>query len=214
MGQYQMGPPAALTLALQRRLGIQDFIETGTFHGDTAAWAAGHFTRVTTIELSATYHTAAQARFGAQPGVRVVAGDSVTALGAMIPKLAAPAIFWLDAHWSGSDTAGREMECPVLSEIDLINASPLAHVILVDDARLFCAPPPRPHRADQWPGLATMVAALCQEGRRHAVLFEDAFVAVPASEREWLAEVLQSTKVDTPRPRHGLMQRLWRKFAS
>ena len=45
MGKHQMGPPAVLTLALQKRLGIEDFIETGTFHGNTTAWAAGHFAR-------------------------------------------------------------------------------------------------------------------------------------------------------------------------
>src|SRR5271155_4270033 len=130
MGQYQMGPPVALTLALQRRLGILNFIETGTFQGDTTAWAAGHFTRVTTIELSPTYHATAQARFGAQPNVRVLAGDSVVTLRSVVPDLAAPAIFWLDAHWSGLDTAGHEVECPVLAEIALINASSFAHVVL------------------------------------------------------------------------------------
>lgn len=212
MGLYQMGPPAALTLALQRRLGMEDFIETGTFHGHTTAWAARHFARVTTIELSPTYHAAAQARFRAQPGVRVVAGDSVSALRTVVPVLTSPAIFWLDAHWSGLDTAGREAECPVLAEIALINASPLAHVVLVDDARLLCAPPPRPLRSEQWPGLAAMVAALDQEGRRHVVLFEDAFVAVPANEKEWLAEVLQNAPARTTPPSHGLVQKLWRKL--
>jgi len=213
MGLFQMGPPAALTLALQRQMGIQDFIETGTFEGHTTAWAAAHFIRVTTIELSPAYHAAAQARFFAQPNVRTMAGDSMAALHAVVPKLQAPAIFWLDAHWSGLDTAGREVECPVLAEIALINASPLAHVVLIDDARLFCAPPPRPHRAEQWPGLATIVAALGQEGRRHVVLFEDVFVAVPTGEREWLAGVLQDMAADTT-PRRTGFGKLWRRLVS
>jgi hypothetical protein len=209
-----MGPPAALTIALQRRLGIEDFIETGTYQGDTAAWAAGHFARVTTIELSPTYHAAAQARFCDQPNVCTLAGDSVVALRAVVPNLASSAIFWLDAHWSGLDTAGREVECPVLAEVALINASLIEHVVLIDDARLFCEPPPRPHRAEQWPGLATIVAALHQEGRRHVILLQDVFVAVPASEREWLAGVLQDARTDAAvRPRHRLMK-WWRKFAS
>jgi hypothetical protein len=208
-----MGPPATLTLALQRRLATDDFIETGTYRGDTAAWAARHFSRVTTIELSPTYHAAAQARFGPQPNVRALAGDSVVVLRTVVPNLTSPAIFWLDAHWSGLDTAGHETECPVLAEIALINTSSLGHVILVDDARLFCAPPPRPHRAEQWPGLAAIVAALSQEGRRHVVLLEDAFVAVPAGEREWLAGVLQDMAAATTPPRHGLMK-WWRKISS
>ena len=55
MGLYRMGPPEDLILALQARLRLGDFVETGTYRGDTAAWAAEHFARVTTIELSPAY---------------------------------------------------------------------------------------------------------------------------------------------------------------
>ena len=103
-----MGPPEDLILALQARLRLGDFVETGTYRGDTAAWAAEHFARVTTIELSPAYCAAAQTRFRDRPGVRVLGGDSSAVLAATIPALPGPAFFWLDAHWSGLDTAGRE----------------------------------------------------------------------------------------------------------
>ena len=186
-----MGPPEDLILALQQRLALGDFVESGTYRGDTAAWAAAHFARVTTIELSPAYCAAAQTRFRDQPGVRVLGGDSGAVLAAVIPALAGPALFWLDAHWSGLDTAGRETECPLLAEIALINAAPLTHTLLVDDARLFCAPPPRPHRAEQWPDLAATVSVLGAGGARHVVLCDDVFVAVPAGEREFLTAWLQ-----------------------
>jgi len=208
MGQYRMGPPEALILALQARLQLGDFVETGTFHGETAAWAAGHFARVTTIELSPAYCAAAQARFRDQPHVRVLGGDSSAVLAATIPALPGPACFWLDAHWSGSDTAGRETECPLLTELALLNAAPCDHVVLVDDARLFCAPPPRPHRAAQWPDLATTVALIHDRGRRHVVLFEDVLVAVPAGEKEFLSGWLQDRV--TAAAGEGRLRRLWR----
>lgn len=191
MGQNHMGPPEALVLALHGRLGFDDFIETGTYRGDTAAWAAGHFARVTTIELSPAFHAAAQARFLAQPAVRCLVGDSPTALREIVSALAGPALFWLDAHWSGLDTAGRDAECPLLAEIAVINAVPRTHTVLVDDARLFCAPPPPPHRAEQWPDLHTTLAALRDQGRRHVVMCGDVFVAVPAGERGFLNGWLQ-----------------------
>ena len=197
-------------MALQARLRLGDFVETGTYRGDTAAWAAGHFARVTTIELSPGYCAAAQARFRDQPNVRVLGGDSSAVLAATIPALTGPAFFWLDAHWSGLDTAGRETECPLRAELALLNAAPVTHVVLVDDARLFCAPPTRPHRAELWPDLATTVALLHDRGRRHVVLFEDVLIAVPAAEREFLSSWLQDRV--TAAGSESRLARWWRKL--
>jgi hypothetical protein len=49
-----------------------------------------------------------------------------------------PALFWLDAHYSGGITSGSDEYCPVLRELELIfNNGVREHVVLVDDARLF-----------------------------------------------------------------------------
>jgi len=205
-----MGPPEELIIALQQRAKLADFIETGTYRGDTAAWAAAHFTRVTTVELSPEFHATAQERFRAQPNVRTVCGHSATVLSELIPTLAGPALFWLDAHWSGADTAGKDDECPLLAEVALLNASPESHVILVDDARLFCAPPPRPHRPELWPDLMTTVAALQDNGRRHVVLFEDVLVAVPPFERLFLNDWIQDALAKAPTG--GRLSRWWQKI--
>ena len=205
-----MGPPEDLILALQRQLRLEDFVETGTYRGDTAAWAAGHFARVATIELSPEYHAAATARFRVQPQVRVLLGDS----GAMLRKVAAelpgPAVFWLDAHWSGLDTAGRETECPLLAELAILTAAPVTHTLLVDDARLFAAPPPRPHRAELWPDLGAVLDALRAGGRRHVVMFEDVLIAVPAAERAFLTDWVQNT-LATQRA-ESRVARWWKKM--
>lgn len=203
-----MGPPQALILALQARMRLGQFVETGTFRGDTAAWAGAHFRHVVTIELSPEYHAAAVERFRGRDGIRTLQGDSAKRIREVVATLDAPALFWLDAHWSGLDTAGREAECPLLAEVAAINASPLGHVVLVDDARLFCAPPPRPHRAEQWPDLPATTAVLAAGGRRHVVLTEDVFVAVPGEQRTFLAGWLQDA-AEVPR-RAGWLER-WRE---
>lgn len=203
-----MGPPEALILALQARMSLGVFVETGTFRGDTAAWAGGHFRRVVTIELSPDYHAAAVARFRGRDGIQALHGDSATRIREVVATLDGPALFWLDAHWSGLDTAGREAECPLLAEVAAINASPVGHVVMVDDARLFCAPPPRPHRAEQWPDLASTTTALTAGGRRHVVLVEDVFVAVPNEQRPFVDRWLQDA-AEVPR-RAGWLGR-WRK---
>jgi hypothetical protein len=191
MGIHRMGPPQNLVVALQERLQLACFVETGTFRGETAAWAAGHFPQVVTIELSPAYHAAAQSRFRGDDRVRVLAGDSKSVLAGVLADLPGSALFWLDAHWSGLDTAGRAEECPLLGEIGLINAAEHGHVVLVDDARLFAAPPPRPHCAEQWPDLAVVVAALHAGGRRYVAMHEDVLMAVPAAERAFLQAFLQ-----------------------
>ena len=205
-----MGPPADLILALQRQLRLEDFVETGTYRGDTAAWAAAHFARVATIELSPEYHAAATTRFRAQPQVRVLLGDSGAMLRKVVAELAGPAVFWLDAHWSGLDTAGRETECPLLSELAILNAAPVTHTLLVDDARLFAAPPPRPHRAELWPDLGAVLDALRAGGRRHVVMFEDVLIAVPVAERAFLTDWVQNTLA--VQRAEGRVARWWKKL--
>jgi hypothetical protein len=214
MGAIRMGPPEELILALRKRSGLDHFVETGTFRGDTAVWAAAHFPRVTTIEMSAAIHAAAKARFSSLANVRAIEGDSRAALGELLAGLSQPAIFWLDAHWSGLDTAGIDAECPVLDELVRINASPQAHVVLVDDARLFCAPPPRPHRAEQWPDLRNLVEALAAGSRRYVVLFEDVFVAVPSEQRRFLATWLQDRATAAHSRSGGRLAALWRNLIS
>jgi hypothetical protein len=52
MGLIRMGPPTEFILQLKERYGLVNFIETGTYHGSTAVWAASYFDNVITIEYS------------------------------------------------------------------------------------------------------------------------------------------------------------------
>lgn len=203
MGHVRNGPPADLVLALKTHLTIDEFVETGTHMGDTAAWAGSHFSKVTTIELSTSFHGSAQDRLQSQLHIRTLCGDSPTILSDIVPHLKEPTLFWLDAHWSGADTAGGEEQCPVLRELSVLERSPVEHVVLIDDARLFCAPPPAPQRFDKWPSLSTLVEALDAK-RRYIVLYEDVFVAVPHSARQFLCSWLQDNfEGSRPRKRSG-----------
>lgn len=210
MGMHRQGPPADAVLALARELGIGHFVESGTHLGGTANWAANHFDRVTTMELSPHFHAEASKRLAAQPKVELLCGDSGKLLRDILGKMSAPGIFWLDAHWSGGETAGEEAECPVLLEIEAVNESPLANVVLVDDARLFSAPPPHPHKAAHWPDLFTLVGALEGSGRRYVVIFEDVLVAVPVAARPfftaWLQDAASQAQAAPDKP-----NTLWKK---
>ena len=68
----------------------------------------------------------------------ILEGDSAGALPFILSKLKAPAVFWLDAHASGGETARGAIETPIESELAAILNHPIkTHVILIDDAREF-----------------------------------------------------------------------------
>ena len=56
----------------------------------------------------------------------------------VIKELTAPALFFLDGHYSGDITARGDKETPVLEELGaLLSDGRFEHVVVVDDARCF-----------------------------------------------------------------------------
>ena len=66
-----------------------------------------------------------------------MAGDSGKVLPGIIANIKEPAIFWLDGHYCGGETAQSALECPIYNELKSILVENKNHVILVDDARMF-----------------------------------------------------------------------------
>src|SRR3989442_12746550 len=96
--------PKELMLQLKGKYALEDFIETGTYQGGTAVWAAAHFDRVTTIEFSRSLYEETKAQHDRTSNLSFLFGDSREALRAIVPTLHQPAIFWLDSHCSGGQT--------------------------------------------------------------------------------------------------------------
>lgn len=209
------GPPKELMLALRSKFGISDFVETGTFRGDTAAWASHHFDRVVTVEFSQVLFDAARRRLAAEaPKVEVMFGHSVNVLKEMAPRLGHRTLFWLDSHWSGGQTFGSEQECPLIAEIQCLDRAPEAPFLLIDDARLFLAPPPRPHRREQWPDLLQVAAALSVSRHRYFVaVFGDVILAVPEQAKDFVATYLQDVATREWQHSNGGRVRRWLRGA-
>jgi hypothetical protein len=181
MGQIHSGPPWEFVLPLKEGLGLESFVETGTFEGATAEQAAQHFSRVATIELSPRLFMAAESKLQTIPNVTCLLGDSRRHLASLLPGLS-PALFWLDAHWTGLEiTAGAKDECPLLGEIKVIAPVLDRHVVLIDDAGLFLAPPPSGHKADHWPSIAEIIDALRTHHSPYIAILDDVIAAIPAS---------------------------------
>lgn len=136
------------------------------------------------------------ADLGDTPNIEFIFGDSREALKSIVAGIPGSAIFWLDAHWMGADTTfGKNNGCPVLEEIEAVNASSHDHYIFIDDARLFLSPPPHPLSIGEWPGVDTVFRKLNEHGR-YVVLFSDTTIAVPRSAEAFTTLYCQNKSTD------------------
>ena len=171
--------PVDLVLKLKQHGNIKTFIETGTYRGATAVWAAGYFDKVITIELSPELLREAVIQHSEWcPTITFIPGNSKDELARIVPTLDERAIFWLDAHYSGASTVGVEAECPLLGELEAIVSSKLLHYILIDDAHMFTTTPPTPHNPAHWPSYDTIQTMLVLHGYVVKII-DDVIVALP-----------------------------------
>lgn len=121
-----------------QRYNIRVFIETGTYLGDMIYAVSKEFDRIVSIELSKNLYRKALKRFAKHKNIQICHGDSTVVLPKVVRALTTPALFWLDAHYSGGFSTRGETDTPVLTELNTIfDFSDFNHVILIDDARLF-----------------------------------------------------------------------------
>jgi hypothetical protein len=145
-----IAPPPVKRVVLSsylRRFSLHQFIETGTYMGDTLAYIAlDKKLKCTSVELADTYYQLALARFASYTNVNLIKGDSGAVLPDIVRRLEEPALFWLDGHYSGAMTARGDADTPISSELQVILDSPIkTHVILIDDARQFDGTSSYPH---------------------------------------------------------------------
>lgn len=178
MGRVNMGVPQKITLDLARLNNSKIFIETGTLHGGTTRWASNYFDIVHTIERSETFYELHSEGLSKIEGVYPHLGDSRRVLPQIVEELGDnKAIYWLDGHWSGGETAGENDECPLLDELECLSKR-TQDIILIDDARLFmCAPPP-PHKPYQWPNLQDIFDSFTSADR-FVQIIDDVIFIIP-----------------------------------
>lgn len=192
MGLVRMGAPNSLIEKLATSFKISNFVETGTYHGGTAIWAANFFKNVLTIEYSKELYEQAIAKFDIS-NIEFIFGDSRTELSKLIKRLDGSSLFWLDAHWSGGLTYGDTDQCPLIEEINIINSSNFDNFILIDDARLFTSPPQPPHKIEQWPDIVAVIQALQpKQSDKYIVIIEDVIIAVPSFAKPLVSEYCQN----------------------
>lgn len=114
------------------------FIETGSLFGDTIADIKNFgFDEIHSIELSEPHYQHCKNLFKNEKNIFLHLGDSSDVLKNLLPKLTAPSVFFLDAHYSSGDTAKGIKDVPLLEELETIKNFNYRSLLIIDDVRLF-----------------------------------------------------------------------------
>jgi len=120
------------------KFNLDILIETGTYLGDTVDKARGCFKEIYSIELNDDLFNKAKEKFNCFKDIHILRGDSAQVLPQVTAEINKPALFWLDAHYSGGITSGDAELSPIVKEVvNVLKANNLEHVLLIDDAHLF-----------------------------------------------------------------------------
>ena len=158
--------------AAARRYGLNTLVETGTFRGDMIHACRRHFQQIYSIELDANLHAQAQRRFAGQPAIALLQGDSEQMLPMVLERLNEPALFWLDAHYSGGVTARGPIDTPIVRELRAVLSHHMrGHVVLIDDAHEFVG-------RNDYPTLEEVGAAVANLRPEYSVAANDNIIRI------------------------------------
>lgn len=167
--------PYDLIIDLQKTYQVKNFVETGTFLGETTEWASKYFEQVYSFEAAENIFNRTKQRLDSIKNIKFILGESDKELNKI--NVSGSAIFWLDAHYSEGETFNGEV--PLLKELEIINNWDIEGYIFIDDARLILGKWQNLHYCD----LATLIGILSVKERYIAVI-DDVIIAVPYNAKE------------------------------
>lgn len=122
------------------KIDARNFVETGTYVGDTIWGLRKSEINIISIEIDHDLVDHAKQRFNNYKNISIKSGDSSVVLKTIERDLSqGRTVFWLDGHYSGGVTGRGKLECPILCELENIQqyCRETNSSILIDDARLF-----------------------------------------------------------------------------
>lgn len=172
MGAIDFSINEALLGRLAELLNTEIFFETGTFKGQSLQAARRLIPRCISVEMADSLFQQAKQMFADDDSISLFQGDSPDIIAQHCDELQAHrVVFWLDAHWCTNDqSAGSESQSPLLGELRAIKQLHPSSVVMIDDARLYAATPPPPHRYTDWPTFDEVLKALMALSDNHRLM--------------------------------------------
>ncbi len=197
MGAIEFSAPKKFIYSIQEKFQYSNFIETGTYMGETSIWASAFFKNVFTIEVNPELSSKAAMRASGKTNIRFINGDSSVELGKISEKLTGSCIYWLDGHWCGG-VSKITAECPLMGELHAIKETD-DDVVLIDDARFFMGIVPEPHHPEEWPRIDAVIKCLKIKYPKHEVVIEyDVIMCLPVPVYEFILKLIRSGFMLTP----------------
>jgi len=172
MGAITFSLDLRLVKVLQLTLPLRTFVETGTYKGETVSELEPYFDKIISVEISESLWEAAHKRFAQSSRVQILKGRSQEKLDALRNELKDQGVlYWLDAHWCvDPEVTSGVSECPLMDELGSIGKLNDKSVVLIDDARLFLAPPLAPHDISHWPTFNELLGLLRKLSLDHELM--------------------------------------------
>ena len=177
MGLIYKGLPIDLIKKIASQYKLDFFVETGTFLGFSLAEAGKIFASCYSIEIAEEYYLKAKERFDNAEGIHLLMGSSAEKIKEIDYSETSAALFWLDAHYSGGITGGKN-NCPLLEEIKYIASLPIDKYIFIDDARFVLSP----YQGERYCEIEQLFSIL--PGDNYNVIINDIIISVPIKARK------------------------------
>lgn len=173
-----------------------NFVETGTYLGDTTKEAAALFLKVHSIELSKEFFEKAKKRFKNNKTINLYQGDSAKILATVLKNCKEKTTIFLDAHCSMGNTAKGETNTAIIAELEKIKQSGIKDaILLIDDTRMFYHPVSDVKNTfvEGYPTLAEIVKKVQEINPDYqCALIYDVLVAFPAQEKVTVSPLIRA----------------------
>ena len=119
---------------------IKNFVETGTYKGDTTLMASDYYDKVFTMEIvpELHYNSKLRAEKAGKTNINFYLGDSVKLLQQIVPLVQDGSVFFIDAHQSGFDTSNNGKQVPLMDELKVLLSTRLGPSLFIfDDVRFW-----------------------------------------------------------------------------
>ena len=116
------------------------FVETGSYLGNGISYVLDNFREIYSIDINDNFIKDLKEKMNNYRHLHLYNGDSSKVLSELIDNINEPAIFFLDAHFSGGSTSFGLKEdngCPLLRELNILSTRKYNDIIIIDDMRLM-----------------------------------------------------------------------------